>query len=108
MDEVCRDEKGVKHSSVGGQEGTYYHVPFRCLIPQKMSNLMFAGRNLSCESRTLASVRAMATCMLMGQACGNAAKAAVENKIPVQQVDTAWLVSEQKRQGVRGIGGDEL
>lgn len=109
MDEVCRnDEEGIKHTSVGGQEETFYQVPFRCLVPKTVENMMFAGRNLSCDTKTLASVRSMATCMIMGQACGVAALPVVKDGIAVQAVDTKWLAEELKQQGVAGIAGTTL
>lgn len=50
-----------------------YQFPFRSLYSKNVSNLMFAGRNVSQTHIALSSSRIMATCALMGQAVGTAA-----------------------------------
>ena len=54
-----------------------YHVPYRCLYSRNISNLMFAGRNVSVTHLALSSVRVMATCAMFGQAAGTAAAVAM-------------------------------
>ncbi|MGA9637914.1 FAD-dependent oxidoreductase, partial [Flavobacterium sp.] len=49
-----------------------YEYPFRSLYSKNVSNLMFAGRNVSQTHIALSSSRIMATCALMGQAVGTA------------------------------------
>jgi hypothetical protein len=48
-------------------------IPFRTLVPQKIANLLVAGRCFSATHDAHASVRSMAQCMAMGQAAGVAA-----------------------------------
>lgn len=50
-----------------------YQFPFRSLYSKNISNLLFAGRNVSQTHIALSSSRIMATCALMGQAVGIAA-----------------------------------
>ncbi|MDO6761207.1 FAD-dependent oxidoreductase [Tamlana sp. 2_MG-2023] len=50
-----------------------YEFPFRALYSKNISNLMFAGRNVSQTHIALSSSRIMATCALQGQAVGTAA-----------------------------------
>lgn len=50
-----------------------YQFPFKSLYSKNVSNLMFAGRNVSQTHIALSSSRIMATCALMGQAVGTAA-----------------------------------
>ena len=50
-----------------------YQFPFRSLYSKNVSNLMFAGRNVSQTHIALSSSRIMATCALQGQATGTAA-----------------------------------
>ncbi|OHX65969.1 FAD-dependent oxidoreductase [Flammeovirga pacifica] len=57
-----------------------YQVPFRSLYSKNISNLMFAGRNVSVTHVALSSTRIMATCGLMGQAIGTAAQICVDKK----------------------------
>jgi hypothetical protein len=57
----------------GGPTGLTYGIPFRCLVPVDLDNLLVAGRCLSATHDAHASVRSMAQCMAMGQAAGTAA-----------------------------------
>ncbi len=50
-----------------------YDIPLRCLYSKNISNLFFAGRNISATHLAFASTRVMATCGLMGQAVGTTA-----------------------------------
>jgi hypothetical protein len=58
-------------------EGELYDIPYRCLLPQEVENLLVAGRCLSASHDAHASVRSMGQCMAMGQAAGTAAWLAV-------------------------------
>jgi len=55
-----------------------YQIPFRSLYSRTVSNLLFAGRNVSQTHIALASTRVMATGALMGQATGTAAALCVK------------------------------
>jgi FAD dependent oxidoreductase len=59
--------------SDGSPSGLTYGVPFRCLCPEDLDNVLVAGRCLSATHDAHASVRSMAQCMAMGQAAGTAA-----------------------------------
>ena len=50
-----------------------YQIPFRSLYSKNVTNLLFAGRNISQTHIALSSSRIMATCSLEGQAVGTAA-----------------------------------
>lgn len=50
-----------------------YDIPYRCLVPQRVENLLVAGRAISGTHRAHASYRVMSICMAMGQAAGIAA-----------------------------------
>ncbi len=50
-----------------------YDIPLRCCVARGISNLMFAGRNLSATHVAFASTRVMATCAVVGQGVGTAA-----------------------------------
>jgi hypothetical protein len=55
-----------------------YKVPYRAMYSKNVSNLFFAGRNISMTHMAMSSLRVMATCALMGQAVGTAAGIARE------------------------------
>ncbi len=54
-------------------DGRCVGIPFRTLIPQKLENVLVAGRCFSATHDAHASVRSMGQCMAMGQAAGTAA-----------------------------------
>jgi len=56
-----------------------YSIPYRTLYSKNVSNLFFAGRNISMTHMAMSSIRVMATCGLLGQAVGTAAALAAEN-----------------------------
>jgi len=55
-----------------------YGIPYRTLYSTNVSNLFFAGRNISVTHCALSSTRVMATCALLGEAVGTAANIARE------------------------------
>ena len=63
---------GVGVSFVPIQEPAY-SIPFRCLVPMQVENLLLAGRIISATHKALASARVMFTCMATGQTAGVAA-----------------------------------
>ena len=54
-----------------------YCLPYRALYSKNVSNLFFAGRNISMTHAAMSSIRVMATCALLGQTVGTAAVLAV-------------------------------
>ena len=63
-----------------------YQFPFRSLYSKNVSNLMFAGRNVSQTHIALSSSRIMATCALQGQAVGTAANICNKRNILPREV----------------------
>lgn len=59
-------------------EGDWYEIPYRCLVPERITNLLVAGRCISSDRKANGSLRIMPTCMATGQAAGMAAALAVE------------------------------
>lgn len=55
-----------------------YEIPYRSLYSQNITNLSFAGRNISQTHIALSSTRLMATCSTMGLAVGTAAAMCVK------------------------------
>lgn len=60
-------------------EGICYGIPYRCLIPQKVENLIVAGRPISVSHEAFSSTRVSPTCMAVGQAAGVAAALGMKN-----------------------------
>ncbi len=107
IDDVMRASGEMTHDAMV-EDGAYYTIPFRSLVPQKIENLMFAGRIISADINAFASVRGMPQCMAMGQATGTAASIAIRNNLFVQSVNTDKLISALQAQGVNGLGGEAL
>ncbi len=51
----------------------YYNIPFGSLVAKDFSNLMMAGRDISCSHMAFTSTRIMNTCATSGQVAGTAA-----------------------------------
>ena len=77
-----------------------YDIPYRCLVPQKIDNLLVGGRCVSVEHEALASIRVMIPCMATGQAAGAAAALAVKDKVPPRKLDVSKLQKALLDQGV--------
>ena len=77
-----------------------YEIPYRCMVPESLGGLLFAGRCISGTHEAHASYRVTGTCMAMGQAAGLAAAiAAREGKSP-EQIDGPTLRSALEKRGV--------
>ncbi|MBR5384039.1 MAG: FAD-dependent oxidoreductase, partial [Clostridia bacterium] len=68
-----------------------FGIPYGCLVSNEIDNLMFAGRCISMDAPSLASVRVMPQCMSMGHAAGIAAALSIADNRPPKDVDIAVL-----------------
>ena len=82
------------------EPGTYYTIPYRCLIPQKTENLLVAGRCISSTHEAQASYRIMPICCCLGQAAGTAAALACKAGVGVRGVDVKKLQDTLRQNGV--------
>jgi len=55
------------------QDGESHGIPFRCLVPKGLANVMMAGRSVSTDRYVLGAIRTMPCSMNMGEAAGTAA-----------------------------------
>lgn len=80
--------------------GKAYGVPYGCMVPKGIGNLLVAGRSISADSEAAGAIRVMPPCMALGQAAGTAAAmAAAENAEP-SAVDVNLLRTNLRRHGV--------
>ena len=56
-----------------GSGRAVYEIPYRCLLPKGLENVLVAGRCISVNHIALGSIRVMATCIAIGQGAGTAA-----------------------------------
>jgi hypothetical protein len=75
-----------------------YDIPLRACVARDVSNLMFAGRNISATHIAFASTRVMATCAAVGQGVGTAAAIALQRGIDVSRITSDMHVMQAVQQ----------
>lgn len=116
-DEICRHSYpiDIHTTKVEAEEGTVveamfrfenygkgasHGIPYRCLTPRGLKNLLVAGRSISTDRTVQASTRVMPVCLAMGEAAGiAAAMAVVTENGDVHAVDTDRLRTTLKEKG---------
>lgn len=73
------------------KDGESYGIPYRCLLPRKLSNVLVAGRCVSSDRQMQGSIRVMPGCYITGQAAGMAAAMAVEANTDTRGIDVVGL-----------------
>jgi hypothetical protein len=93
-DGVCRGAWPIElHVDDGRTEwrllddGIWYTVPYRCLVPREAANLLVAGRCISATREGFASVRVIGQCMGEGQAAATAVAVAKPRGTALGAVD---------------------
>lgn len=81
------------------ENGEYYGIPYRCLVPLKIDNLLVAGRCVSATSEAAGAIRVMPPCMALGQAAGVAAAQAVQTHTTPRTLDVQALRQTLRQQG---------
>ncbi len=61
------------------QPGESHGLPYRCLTPKGLGNVLVAGRSISTDRIVQGSTRVMPVCLCMGEAAGAAAAMACES-----------------------------
>jgi hypothetical protein len=79
--------------------GESYGIPYRCLTPKGLRNVLVAGRCISTDRPVQGSTRMLPVCMVMGEAAGTAAALAAAGDSDVHAVDTAALRRRLKARG---------
>jgi len=112
-DEICRNayyidihpKRGEKHGASHAdykqlERGHTHSIPYRCLTPRGLHNVLVAGRCISCERPVQAAIRIMPVCLGTGEAAGAAAALACLNPTPnVHAVDPAALCRRLRQAG---------
>ncbi|HEY9841497.1 MAG TPA: FAD-dependent oxidoreductase [Candidatus Obscuribacterales bacterium] len=95
IDIHSRDASGGLHFM---KAGDYHEIPYRCLVPLEIEQLLVAGRCLSADFSAQGAVRIIPNCYAMGQAAGVAAALAVQQRKPPRGLDTGLLLETLRRQ----------
>lgn len=81
-----------------GGDGSF-GIPYRCLIPEGLNNLLVAGRCISVDSIAHATTRNMGACLVTGEAAGTAAAMAAAQDVDVASLDVSALQAEIRKNG---------
>lgn len=76
-----------------------YDIPYRCLVPKKVDNLIIAGRCISSEQQPYESHRAMIPIMAIGQAAGVAAALSAKGNVKPRNLNVPLLQKTLMEQG---------
>lgn len=79
--------------------GDCYDIPYGSLVPQKVKNLLVAGRCISTTHEAMSAIRVMAPCMAMGEAAGRAAKMAIKDSVQPADINVRKLQRELIEKG---------
>ena len=100
----------IKHLPRGKSHG----IPYRCLLPQGVANLVVAGRSVSSDRMVQGALRVMPNCFAMGQAAGTAAAMAASSgqdfrAVPISNLQQtlvdqgAWLGDRTDRESAIAV-----
>lgn len=95
----------TKEDEVGGRRfddaiaSSLFDIPYRCLVPLKVDNLLVGGRCISTTHEAQGPIRNIPPCMITGQAAGVAAALAVKTDTQPRRLDPKQIVEALIRQG---------
>jgi hypothetical protein len=81
--------------------GRYFQVPYGIMVPQKVDNLLVAGRCVAGDKMSHAATRQMICCTVTGQGAGVAAAVSIKENSTCREVDIIRVQRALKKQGVR-------
>jgi hypothetical protein len=82
-------------------KGESHGIPYRCLTPAAIKNILVAGRSISCDRMVQGSIRVMPVCLATGEAAGMAAAHARQLTITdVHNIDVDKLRKRLKEEEV--------
>ena len=73
------------------ENGEYYKIPYRSLLPKEYDNMLVAGRCLSADHTAHSAVRIMPICACLGQAAGTAIALALKSNANTHTVNIKEL-----------------
>ncbi|MFN8636301.1 MAG: FAD-dependent oxidoreductase [Chloroflexota bacterium] len=82
-----------------GETANAYQIPYRCLVPLGVEQLLVAGRCVSATHEALGGIRVMPPSFAMGEAAGTAAALAIQEGVPPRRVPTDWLRQTLRERG---------
>ncbi len=106
-DAICRGawpleihpNDGTDTTRIHLEGDTYYQIPYRCLVPSDLEQVLVTGRCISTTHEAQGSTRVMGPGIATGQAAGTAAALSVRGARSPRQVNVSELQSELEREG---------
>ncbi|MEO8653091.1 MAG: FAD-dependent oxidoreductase, partial [Ramlibacter sp.] len=93
-------QSGTTQIRIPIANGGSYDIPFGCLLPRGLKNVMVAGRCLSATREGMGTARTMGPCMAMGEAAGTAAAMCAERKhSEVRELSVSDLQQRLRKNG---------
>lgn len=77
--------------------GDWFDIPYGCLVPTRVGDLLVAGRSISAGYLAQGSLRIQQTCQATGQAAGTAAALSLRAETTPDQLDPRQLVSQLEK-----------
>jgi ribulose 1,5-bisphosphate synthetase/thiazole synthase len=95
---------GATFNDVIGYSGGFgntpeFQIPYGCLVPAKLENLVAAGRCVSSEFQVADTLRLIPVCWVTGQAAGIAAALSVQDRCRLRDVNIGKLQKALRQQG---------
>lgn len=88
------------HKATRYKKGESHGIPYRCLTPKGLKNVLTAGRCISTDEEAFGSLRVMPPCLVTGEAAGMAAVHAMkQTKNDVHKIDVNFLRKRLKEEG---------
>lgn len=84
-----------------------FDIPYRCLIPRKVENLLVAGRSISADFLANGAIRAEPNCMSLGEAAGAAAALSARLGVSPRTLDIKVLQKKLTELGAQMFFEDE-
>ncbi|MDR1491831.1 MAG: FAD-dependent oxidoreductase, partial [Planctomycetaceae bacterium] len=78
---------------------TFYQIPLRSIIPPKSDNVILAGRMFDAGLIAFSGMRVMVNMNQLGEAAGVASYLALNQNIPIQQVNPQKVRETLKKDG---------
>lgn len=92
------DAFGIVHIPTTGR---YFHIPYGILVPQKVDNLLVAGRSVAGDRISHSATRQMMCCTVTGEAAGTAAAVSLRSDRTTGGVSVEEVQKALEHRGVR-------
>jgi hypothetical protein len=81
----------IAYQTFSAEPAKVYPIPYRCLLPKNIDDLLVVGRCFSATHEAQNKLREIPACMAMGQAAGTAAALSVKLGVKPRELDTGLL-----------------